>query len=88
MPSSGAAGTGSKVRLKRKPSLFHCKWTLYFLAYFVCITRSWVSAAAAAAGADGNCPFPSVPFAARDDGIRMRFGEIVRSSTKCQCGIS
>ena len=76
MPSEGAAGTGSKVRLKKKrSSLFHCKWTLYFLAYFVCITRSWVSAAAA--GADGNCPFPSVPFAARDDRIRMRFGEIV-----------
>ena len=68
--------SGSKVRLKKKSSLFQCKWTLYFLAYFVCITRSWVSAAGAA-GADGNCPFPSVPFAARDDGIRMRFGEIV-----------
>ena len=46
-------------------SVFHCKWTLYFLAYFVCITRSLVFAAAAAAE-DGNCPFPSVPFAARD----------------------
>ena len=51
----------NKVRLK---SLFRCKWTLYFLAYFVCITRSTVLVAAAAE--DGNCPFPSVPFAARD----------------------
>ena len=59
-------------------SVFHCKWTLYFLAYFVCITRSLVFAAAAAAAEDGNCPFPSVPFAARDDDpIRMPFGEIV-----------
>ena len=57
MPS---AGTNVK-------SVFHCKWTLYFLAYFVCITRSFVFVVAAAE--DGNCPFPSVPFAARDGRI-------------------
>ena len=63
----------NKVRLK---SLFRCKWTLYFLAYFVCITRSTVSVAAAE---DGNCPFPSVPFAARDG--RTQFSEIVTVGT-------
>lgn len=59
MPSA----SGTKVRLKS--SVFHSrKWTLYFLAYFVCITRSLVFVFAAEE--DGNCPFPSVPFAARD----------------------
>ena len=53
------AGSGTKMRHSRV-------WTLYFLAYFVCITRSLVLAAAAE---DGNCPFPSVPFAARDGWI-------------------
>ncbi len=43
----------SFVRLK---SLFHCKWTLYFLAYFVCLT--------ATSAASSPCPFPAVPYAA------------------------
>jgi hypothetical protein len=45
----------ASVRLK-SCCLFHFQWTLYFLAYYACLTAS-------ATTKEDLCPFPSVPYA-------------------------
>jgi len=52
-----------KVRRKRSSSA-GAPWTFYFLTYFVCLTAGNFPPIAVAADDAGNCPHPTVPYAA------------------------